>query len=104
MTVGSIIGYPMRIRTRTPGRRDARIRELLELVGLSRYQASWYPTSSAGASASGWASRPPSPSTPSHLLRRAGLLSRRLGPGADPEPPEDVRREFNLTILIVTHN
>src|SRR5438876_3430549 len=40
MTVGSIIGYPMRIQNAYPGAaRDQRIRELLELVGLSRYQA-----------------------------------------------------------------
>src|SRR5262245_60022840 len=49
MTVGSIIGYPMRIQNAYPGvARDARIRELLELVGLSRYQASWYPHEFSG--------------------------------------------------------
>src|SRR4026208_1275626 len=49
MTVGSIIGYPMRIQNAYPGAaRDARCGGRLELVGLSRYQASWYPHEFSG--------------------------------------------------------
>ena len=69
MTVGSIIGYPMRIQNAYPGpARDARIRELLELVDE--------PVSSLDVSA------------------QAQILNLL----------KDIRREFNLTILIVTHN
>jgi len=106
MTVGSIIGYPMRIQNAYPGpARDARIRELLELVGLSRYQASWYPHEFSGGErqrvgiAAALALNPKfifcdEPVSSLDVSAQAQILNLL----------KDVRREFNLTILIVTHN
>jgi oligopeptide transport system ATP-binding protein len=106
MTVGSIIGYPMRIQNAFPGAaRDARIRELLELVGLSRYQASWYPHEFSGGErqrvgiAAALALNPKfifcdEPVSSLDVSAQAQILNLL----------KDVRREFNLTILIVTHN
>ena len=106
MTVGSIIGYPMRIQNAYPGpARDARIRELLELVGLSRYQASWYPHEFSGGErqrvgiAAALALNPKfifcdEPVSSLDVSAQAQILNLL----------KDVRREFSLTILIVTHN
>ena len=106
MTVGSIIGYPMRIQNAYPGAaRDARIRELLELVGLSRFQASWYPHEFSGGErqrvgiAAALALNPKfifcdEPVSSLDVSAQAQILNLL----------KDVRREFNLTILIVTHN
>ena len=106
MTVGSIIGYPMRIQNAYPGAaRDARVRELLELVGLSRYQASWYPHEFSGGErqrvgiAAALALNPKfvfcdEPVSSLDVSAQAQILNLL----------KDVRREFNLTILIVTHN
>jgi oligopeptide/dipeptide ABC transporter ATP-binding protein len=106
MTVGSIVGYPMRIQNAYPGpARDARIRELLELVGLSRYQASWYPHEFSGGErqrvgiAAALALNPKfvfcdEPVSSLDVSAQAQILNLL----------KDVRREFNLTILIVTHN
>jgi oligopeptide/dipeptide ABC transporter ATP-binding protein len=106
MTVGSIIGYPMRIQNAYPGpARDARIRELLELVGLSRYQASWYPHEFSGGErqrvgiAAALALNPKfvfcdEPVSSLDVSAQAQILNLL----------KDIRREFNLTILIVTHN
>src|SRR5215472_18337810 len=106
MTVGNIIGYPMRIQNAYPGpARDARIRELLELVGLSRYQASWYPHEFSGGErqrvgiATALALNPKfifcdEPVSSLDVSAQAQILNLL----------KDVRQEFNLTILIVTHN
>ncbi len=106
MTVGSIIGYPMRIQNVYPGaERDTRIRELLELVGLSRYQASWYPHEFSGGErqrvgiAAALALNPKfifcdEPVSSLDVSAQAQILNLL----------KDVRQEFNLTILIVTHN
>jgi oligopeptide transport system ATP-binding protein len=106
MTVGSIIGYPMRIQNAYPGpARDARIRELLELVGLSRYQASWYPHEFSGGErqrvgiATALALNPKfvfcdEPVSSLDVSAQAQILNLL----------KDIRREFNLTILMVTHN
>ena len=106
MTVGLIIGYPMRIQNAYPGpAREARIRELLELVGLSRYQASWYPHEFSGGErqrvgiAAALALNPKfvfcdEPVSSLDVSAQAQILNLL----------KDVRREFNLTILIVTHN
>src|SRR5262250_3732108 len=106
MTVGSIIGYPMRIQNVYPGaERDVRIRELLELVGLSRYQASWYPHEFSGGErqrvgiAAALALNPKfvfcdEPVSSLDVSAQAQILNLL----------KDIRREFNLTILIVTHN
>jgi oligopeptide/dipeptide ABC transporter ATP-binding protein len=106
MTVGSIIGYPMRIQNAYPGpARDARIRELLELVGLSRYQANWYPHEFSGGErqrvgiATALALNPKfvfcdEPVSSLDVSAQAQILNLL----------KDVRREFDLTILIVTHN
>jgi len=106
MTVGSIIGYPMRIQNAYPGpARDARIRELLELVGLSRFQASWYPHEFSGGErqrvgiAAALALNPKfifcdEPVSSLDVSAQAQILNLL----------KDVRRQFSLTILIVTHN
>jgi oligopeptide transport system ATP-binding protein len=106
MTVGSIIGYPMRIQNAYPGAaRDARIRELLELVGLSRYQASWYPHEFSGGErqrvgiATALALNPKfvfcdEPVSSLDVSAQAQILNLL----------KDIRSEFNLTILMVTHN
>jgi oligopeptide/dipeptide ABC transporter ATP-binding protein len=106
MTVGSIIGYPMRIQNAYPGAaRDQRIRELLELVGLSRYQANWYPHEFSGGErqrvgiATALALNPKfifcdEPVSSLDVSAQAQILNLL----------KDIRREFNLTILMVTHN
>ena len=106
MTVGSIIGYPMRIQGAYPGAaRDARIRELLELVGLSRYQANWYPHEFSGGErqrvgiATALALNPKfvfcdEPVSSLDVSAQAQILNLL----------KDIRREFQLTILMVTHN
>jgi len=106
MTVGSIIGYPMRIQNAYPGAaRDQRIRELLELVGLSRYQASWYPHEFSGGErqrvgiATALALNPKfifcdEPVSSLDVSAQAQILNLL----------KDIRQEFNLTILMVTHN
>jgi oligopeptide/dipeptide ABC transporter ATP-binding protein len=106
MTVGSIIGYPMRIQNAYPGAaRDARIRELLELVGLSRYQANWYPHEFSGGErqrvgiATALALNPKfvfcdEPVSSLDVSAQAQILNLL----------KDIRSEFNLTILMVTHN
>ena len=103
MTVGSIIGYPMRIQNAYPGAaRDARIRELLELVGLSRYQASWYPHEFSGGErqrvgiAAALALNPKfifcdEPVSSLDVSAQAQILNLL----------KDVRREFNLTSVAV---
>ena len=49
MTVGSIIGEGLEIhKIRTPDERQARIYELLEMVGLNREQASRFPHEFSG--------------------------------------------------------
>jgi oligopeptide transport system ATP-binding protein len=106
MTVGSIIGYPMRIQNAYPGAaRDQRIRELLELVGLSRYQANWYPHEFSGGErqrvgiATALALNPKfvfcdEPVSSLDVSAQAQILNLL----------KDIRSEFNLTILMVTHN
>ena len=106
MTVGSIIGYPMRIQNAYPGpARDARIRELLELVGLSRYQANWYPHEFSGGErqrvgiATALALNPKfvfcdEPVSSLDVSAQAQILNLL----------KDIRSEFSLTILMVTHN
>ncbi len=106
MTVGSIVGYPMRIQNEYTGAaRDARVRELLELVGLSRYQASWYPHEFSGGErqrvgiATALALNPKfvfcdEPVSSLDVSAQAQILNLL----------KDIRKEFNLTILIVTHN
>ncbi len=106
MTVGSIIGYPMRIQNAYPGAaRDARIRDLLELVGLSRYQANWYPHEFSGGErqrvgiATALALNPKfvfcdEPVSSLDVSAQAQILNLL----------KDIRSEFNLTILMVTHN
>jgi len=106
MTVGSIIGYPMRIQGVYPGAaRDARIRELLELVGLSRFQANWYPHEFSGGErqrvgiATALALNPKfvfcdEPVSSLDVSAQAQILNLL----------KDIRSEFNLTILMVTHN
>jgi len=106
MTVGSIIGYPMRMQNAYPGAaRDARIRELLELVGLSRYQANWYPHEFSGGErqrvgiATALALNPKfvfcdEPVSSLDVSAQAQILNLL----------KDIRSEFNLTILMVTHN
>jgi oligopeptide transport system ATP-binding protein len=106
MTVGSIIGYPMRIQNAYPGAaRDARIRELLELVGLSRFQANWYPHEFSGGErqrvgiATALALNPKfvfcdEPVSSLDVSAQAQILNLL----------KDIRSEFNLTILMVTHN
>jgi oligopeptide transport system ATP-binding protein len=106
MTVGSIIGYPMRIQGEYPGAaRDARIRELLELVGLSRFQANWYPHEFSGGErqrvgiATALALNPKfvfcdEPVSSLDVSAQAQILNLL----------KDIRSEFNLTILMVTHN
>ncbi len=106
MTVGNIIAYPMRIQNEYVGTaRDARIRELLELVGLSRYQASWYPHEFSGGErqrvgiATALALNPKfifcdEPVSSLDVSAQAQILNLL----------RDVRNEFNLSILIVTHN
>jgi len=106
MTVGSIIGYPMRIQNAYPGpARDSRIRELLELVGLSRYQANWYPHEFSGGErqrvgiATALALNPKfvfcdEPVSSLDVSAQAQILNLL----------KDIRSEFSLTILMVTHN
>jgi oligopeptide/dipeptide ABC transporter ATP-binding protein len=106
MTIGTIIGYPMRIqREYTGAARDVRVRELLELVGLSRYQASWYPHEFSGGErqrvgiAAALALNPKfvfcdEPVSSLDVSAQAQILNLL----------KDIRTEFNLTILIVTHN
>ena len=106
MTVGSIIGYPMRIQNAYSGpARDARIRELLELVGLSRYQANWYPHEFSGGErqrvgiATALALNPKfvfcdEPVSSLDVSAQAQILNLL----------KDIRSEFDLTILMVTHN
>jgi oligopeptide transport system ATP-binding protein len=106
MTVGSIIGYPMRIQNAYAGAaRDARIRELLELVGLSRYQANWYPHEFSGGErqrvgiATALALNPKfvfcdEPVSSLDVSAQAQILNLL----------KDIRSEFKLTILMVTHN
>jgi oligopeptide/dipeptide ABC transporter ATP-binding protein len=106
MTIGTIIGYPMRIQNEYAGAaRDVRVRELLELVGLSRYQASWYPHEFSGGErqrvgiAAALALNPKfvfcdEPVSSLDVSAQAQILNLL----------KDIRTEFNLTILIVTHN
>jgi oligopeptide transport system ATP-binding protein len=105
MTVGSIVGYPMRIQNAYPGAaRDQRIRDLLELVGLSRYQASWYPHEFSGGErqrvgiAAALALNPrfvfcDEPVSSLDVSAQAQILNLL----------KDIRHQLNLTILMVTH-
>src|SRR5262245_55154866 len=106
MTVGSIIGYPMRIHDAYPGpARDARIRELLELVGLSRYQASWYPHEFSGGERQRVGIATALALDPKFIFCDEPVSS--LDRSAQAQILnllKDIRSEFDLTILMVTHN
>jgi oligopeptide/dipeptide ABC transporter ATP-binding protein len=106
MTVGSIIAYPMRIQGEYPGAaRDARVKELLELVGLSRYQASWYPHEFSGGERQRVGIATALALNPQFVFCDEPVAS--LDASAQAQILnllKDIRSEFNLTILIVTHN
>jgi oligopeptide transport system ATP-binding protein len=106
MTVGSIIGYPMRIQNAYPGpARDRRIRELLELVGLSRYQASWYPHEFSGGERQRVGIATALALDPKFIFCDEPVSSLDVSAQAQIlNLLKDIRQEFNLTILMVTHN
>jgi oligopeptide/dipeptide ABC transporter ATP-binding protein len=106
MTVGSIIGYPMRIQGAYPGAaRDARIRELLELVGLSRYQANWYPHEFSGGERQRVGIATALALDPTFLFCDEPVSSLDVSAQAQIlNLLKDIRDELRLTILIVTHN
>jgi oligopeptide/dipeptide ABC transporter ATP-binding protein len=106
MTVGSIIGYPMRIQRAYRGRaRDARIRELLELVGLSRYQANWYPHEFSGGERQRVGIATALALDPAFLFCDEPVSSLDVSAQAQIlNLLKDIRTELRLTILIVTHN
>ena len=91
MTVGEIVGEPLRVARARRRRRDARGARRASCsrrVGLTPDAASTaIRTSSPAASASASASRARSRSNPDFIVcRRAGLGARRLDPGADHQP------------------
>jgi len=106
MTVGSIIAYPMRIQGEYAGAaRDARVRELLELVGLSRYQASWYPHEFSGGERQRIGIATALALNPRFIFCDEPVASLDVSAQAQIlNLLKDIRSEFNLTILIVTHN
>jgi len=106
MTVGNIIGYPMRIQDAYAGTaRDTRVRELLELVGLSRYQASWYPHEFSGGERQRVGIAVALALNPKFIFCDEPVSSLDVSAQAQIlNLLKDVRRQFSLTILIVTHN
>ena len=76
---------PAQAHERARQRRE-RVREVLDLVGLSRPRPRATRISSAAASASASASPGRWRSSPASSCRRARLGARRVDPGADPEP------------------
>jgi oligopeptide transport system ATP-binding protein len=106
MTVGGIIAYPMRIQGEYQGAaRDARVRELLELVGLSRYQASWYPHEFSGGERQRVGIATALALNPRFIFCDEPVASLDVSAQAQIlNLLKDIRAEFNLTILIVTHN
>jgi oligopeptide/dipeptide ABC transporter ATP-binding protein len=106
MTVGNIIGYPMRIQGAYAGAaRDARIRELLERVGLSRYQANWYPHEFSGGERQRVGIATALALEPAFLFCDEPVSSLDVSAQAQIlNLLKDIRNEFRLTILIVTHN
>jgi oligopeptide/dipeptide ABC transporter ATP-binding protein len=106
MTVGSIIAYPMHIQGEYEGAaRDARVRELLELVGLSRYQASWYPHEFSGGERQRIGIATALALNPKFVFCDEPVASLDVSAQAQIlNLLKDIRAEFNLTILIVTHN
>jgi oligopeptide transport system ATP-binding protein len=106
MTVGNIIAYPMRIQGEYPGpARDARVRELLELVGLSRYQASWYPHEFSGGERQRVGIATALALNPAFIFCDEPVSSLDVSAQAQIlNLLRDIRKEFNLAILIVTHN
>ena len=106
MTVGNIIAYPMRIQDAYTGpARDQRVRELLELVGLSRYQANWYPHEFSGGERQRVGIATALALDPTFVFCDEPVSSLDVSAQAQIlNLLKDIRKEFNLTILIVTHN
>ena len=85
--------------------RDARVRELLELVGLSRYQASWYPHEFSGGERQRIGIATALALNPRFIFCDEPVASLDVSAQAQIlNLLKDIRAEFNLTILIVTHN
>ena len=88
--IGDSIGEGLRIHgIGTPAERTARVRRMMDMVGLAPVPRPPLPARVLGRPAPADRDRPgPRPRARAARLRRAGLGARRLDPGAGPEPPE----------------
>ncbi len=88
MTVGSIVREPLEIHGIARGKEaDARVQELLRLVGLQPYHANRYPARVLRRAAAAHRRRARARGRPEvHRRRRAGVGARCLDPGAGDQP------------------
>ena len=107
MTVRSIIAPTAKLHAASARRNRPRGRRLLELVGLS-------PGERLYRSLSARVFRRPAPAdrhragagarAADHRRRRAGIRARRFGARADSQAPDELKREFGLSMLFTTHD
>ena len=107
MRVEAIVGEGLLIHSiGTRAERRAKVRELLDLVGLSPEAASRYPHEFSGGQRQRDRHRARARARPEvRRRRRGGVRARRVDPGADPEPaagpPAAARRS---TLLFISHD
>ena len=87
-TVGTIVGAPYRLQQHQAREgRQARVQELLELVGLNPEHYNRYPHEFSGGQRQRIGiARVARPQAQAHRRRRAGLRARRVDPGAGHQP------------------
>ena len=90
MSVGDIVGEPLRVHGIARGKdRSARVAALFERVGLRKAQMAQLPAPVLGRPAPAYRHRARAGAlAEAHHRRRAGLLARRLDPGAGPQPDD----------------
>jgi protein translocase SecG subunit len=104
-TVGTIVARRCAAQDRPKNQVKTEVQKLMELVGLNPSTTTGTPTSSrAGQRQRIGVARAPLAPAQADRLRRAGLGARRVDPGADPEPADDLQDEFNLTYLFIAHD
>jgi oligopeptide transport system ATP-binding protein len=106
MTAGNIVSFPLVTHNLYPGpRRDKRVGELLELVGLTREQAKWYPHEFAAGErqrivlATALATNPKfvfcdEPVSALDVSAQAQVLNLL----------RDIKAQLDITIMVVAHN